>query len=180
MKRLAINRLLLLCLVWSVGLVHAATFDREQPVTIEADRVDVDEAKGTSVYSGHVVLRQGSMELQADELHIKTTAQRELETIIARGKPARFKQLNDPELGELRGRAREITYRVTTEYMLFVGDAYFWQCGDEVSGEHVEYFGEQALVKARKAESGQGRVQVTLQPRDDEPSSRACQKQGTP
>lgn len=180
MKRLLIKCLLLCCAFNLLGFVQAATLDREQPITIEADRVDVDDVKGSSVYKGNVILRQGTMELQADELHIKTTTQRELESIKALGQPARFKQVNDPELGELRGHAQEIVYRVSDEYMLFVGEAYFWQCGDEVTGDQVEYFGQQGLVKARKAQTGQGRVQVTLQPRENGQPSKGCQKQGTP
>jgi lipopolysaccharide export system protein LptA len=160
-----------------LGQVLAQESDRDQPITIEADRVDVDEAKGTSVYKGNVIFRQGTIELLADELALRTTPQRELESAKAVGKPARFKQ-NAPE-GEIRGHAQEITYQVATDYLLFAGDAYFSQCRDEVSGNLVEYFGQQGLVKARKSEGGPGRVQVILQPREEGESSKGCIQPGT-
>ena len=179
MKRLSHKYLLLVWLGLSIltSAVYAQDAQRDQPVTIEADRVDVDDAKGISVYLGNVILRQGAMTLWADELHLQTTAQRELSSVKAVGQPAKFKQDESAEAGELRGHATQITYDVTTEYMLFSGEAYFWQCGDEMSGDEVEYHGQQALVKARKVEGGQGRVQVTLQPRENgQHASPACQK----
>ncbi len=165
--------------VLTMGLSLAAGSDRDQPISIEADRVDVDDAKGVSVYSGNVVLRQGSMELLADTLTLETSAQRELVAVMAQGTPARFKQLNDPTMGEVRGHADKITYEVKDEYLLFVGNAYLWQCGDEVSGNQVEYFGAKALVKAKKAENGQGRVQVVLQPTAQN-QVKECAGQGKP
>ena len=179
MKRLSHKFLLLLCLCLSIlaSAVYAQDTQRDQPITIEADRVDVDDAKGMSVYRGNVILRQGAMTLWADELHLQTTAQRELSSVKAIGKPAKFKQEESAEAGELRGHALQITYDVTTEYMLFTGEAYFWQCGDEMSGDEVEYHGQQAVMKARKVEGGQGRVTVTLQPREDgQQTSPGCRK----
>ena len=176
----AIRYFVLIGLVCMSSLVFASEIDREQPITIEADRVDVDDIKGLSVYRGNVVFRQGTIELLSDELAIKTTEQRELISVKATGQPARFKQKNIERQTELKGHALEITYEVDSEYMLFVGDAYFWQCGDEVTGNKVEYFGEKGLVKARRAENGNGRVQVTLQPREEGEENKGCLQQGNP
>jgi len=178
MPRLMIKWLVVVCWFFLVvGISFGADSDRDQPISIEADRVDVDDVKGVSIYSGDVVLRQGSMELIADKLILKVSEQRELVSVKAQGSPARFKQFNDPVNGEVHGHAKEITYDVKDEYMLFVGEAYLWQCGDEVSGNQVEYFGSQALVKAKKAEDGQGRVQVILQPKD-QGKAKDCSSQG--
>lgn len=179
MKRLVASAYLVALLILGMGGAQAEG-DLNQPVTIEADRVDVDEAKGQSVYRGNVVLQQGGMELRADELTIITTAKRELESIQAKGKPARFTQQATAEAGELTGRALEITYKVAEQYMLFVGDAYFWQCGDEFMGNQLEFWRKDGLVKARKAENGTGRVTVTLQPREEGQTAKDCRKKATP
>ena len=46
--------------------VMAMTGDREQPIHIEADSVDIDDKKGVSIYRGNVRMTQGSIVLTAD------------------------------------------------------------------------------------------------------------------
>jgi len=150
------------------GPAYALSTDKEQPINIKADRLDIDEAKGISVYRGNVVLIQGSAKLYADVLRVYSNAQRELSHIEAMGKPAKFRQLMDETHEEVTGEALEIIYQVTKEYVVFKGSAYFWKCGDEFSGNEVEYFAPQNLVKARQSEQGDERVNVTLLPNSSE------------
>lgn len=171
-----LNRLLFCMLLLITGQVWALSTDREQPINIEADHLDVDEIKGMGVYRGNVVLIQGSAKLYADVLRVYSNAQRELTHVEAIGKPAKFRQLMDETFEEVTGEALEIIYRVTEEYVIFKGSAYFWKCGDEFSGNRVEYFASQALVKASQSKQGDERVNVTLLPRpaDNAPPSPPC------
>jgi len=159
-----LSHLVFFMLLLIAGQAWALSTDREQPINIKSDHLDADETKGVSIYRGHVVLTQGSARLNADVLRVYSNAQRELSHIEATGKPAKFRQLMDETHEEVTGEALEIIYRAAEEYVLFKGRAHFWKCGDEFSGNKVEYFARQALVKASQSEQGDERVNVTLLP----------------
>lgn len=139
--------------------------DREQPITIEADRLDVDDAKGVSVYRGDVRYTQGTLELKAAEVTVFSTQERSLARVVANGKPATFKQQIDPAGGVLNGKADNIEYAVAAQRLRLQGSAHLVYCGDEFESDHIEYLAAKDLVKAGKSSAGGGRVQVTIQPR---------------
>lgn len=168
LRFLFLGSLLVLLLLLLTGQAWALSTDREQPINIKADRLDVDDAKGLGIYRGNVVLTQGSARLNADVIRVYSNAQRELNRVEAMGKPAKFRQLMDETREEVTGQALEIIYRVAEEYVVFKGRAYFWKCGDEFSGNQIEYFAPQALVKASQSKQGDERVNVTLSPQSKE------------
>ena len=49
-----------LCLGFVPAALWALASDREQPITVEADGVEINDRTGVSVYKGNVVIRQGS------------------------------------------------------------------------------------------------------------------------
>ena len=57
--------------------------DREQPIRIQADAAIVDEASGSSVYTGNVIITQGTLKVTANEVEI-FTADSEVIQIIAK------------------------------------------------------------------------------------------------
>ncbi|KAB7535293.1 hypothetical protein ET532_028165 [Verminephrobacter sp. Larva24] len=65
---------LLAALAGSSGRVHAEKADRTQPMNIEADALRHDEPTRTSVFSGHVVLTQGSIVLRGARLAVAVAA----------------------------------------------------------------------------------------------------------
>lgn len=141
--------------------------DRDQPMRIEADRLDIDDAKGVSVYRGNVVVRQGTLELRADEIRAYRTpgGRRALERIVANGKPANFKQRPDGAQEDVRGSAVQIEYYFTPERLILQGNARLQQAGDEFSSHRIEYEIDVQQVKAAQGAGGEERVRVTLQPR---------------
>ena len=60
-----LNKVLLALLFALSCSAHALSSDKDQPIELAADSVDVDEGKGVSTYKGNVDLRQGSMKLLA-------------------------------------------------------------------------------------------------------------------
>lgn len=138
--------------------------DKDQPIAIEADSLDVDEAKGISTYKGNVKLTQGSIVLLADIIvaHVKNN---ELNKIEAVGGPVKFRQQLDEQGQEMRGESQRLEYLADKQTLVLMGAAHLWHEADEFSGNLIEYDTARAYVKASKAESGQGRVQVILQPR---------------
>ena len=81
---------LLLCSLAAVP-GYALESDRDQPIHITADQALRDESRGHTVYSGNVLMIQGSMELEADRLTI-FHRQEEADKFVAKGKPARMRQ----------------------------------------------------------------------------------------
>ena len=161
------------------GTGVAMTGDKEQPITIEADRVDIDDKKGVSVYQGKVRVTQGSMVMTADTVTTyavgdKQARQRELEKMMAVGAPARFRQLldtKDPRTSrneEMRAQAQRIDYYAKEERLVLQGGGHIWKEGDEFSGNIIEYDVVQETVKAAMGQAGtaaQERVHAVIQPR---------------
>lgn len=145
----------------------ALSSDRDQPMRIEADRLDIDDAKGVSVYRGNVIVRQGTLELRADELRAYRAAggRRTLERIVANGKPATFKQRPDGAQEDIHGSATQLEYHLAAERLILQGTAHLQQAGDEFSSNRIEYEVGIQQVKAAQGAGGEERVQVTIQPR---------------
>ncbi|MDX1251623.1 MAG: lipopolysaccharide transport periplasmic protein LptA [Gammaproteobacteria bacterium] len=179
--------LLVLILPWPA---LAMTGDREQPIRIEADRVDIDDKKGASVYQGNVRMTQGSIVLTADTVTVytviekqvvngKETKRRELQKIVAEGKQANYRQLLDSlstktgKNEELKARADRIDYFAAEERVVLQGGGYLWKEGDEFTGNVIEYDARDETVKAAKAQTGPERVQAVIQPRRKDNESKA-------
>ena len=47
--------------------------DQQQPLYLEADNAEMDEDKRLSLYSGNVIVRQGSLEIRADQVTMPRT-----------------------------------------------------------------------------------------------------------
>lgn len=153
--------------------VSALSTDQRKPIQIEADRLDVDEQKGVSTYSGAVQYKQGSIVLTADKLTVAVAADGRLQKVLAEGSPATFQQTLDRDKQVLRGRATSVEFLADQQYMILTGDARISHCGDEFAGNRLEYWSDKELVKASKNADGKERVQVVLQPRTQDSANAA-------
>ena len=120
--------------------------DRDQPVEIEADSAEFSESEGLTVYSGNVRLVQGSIELLADEIQLRTLDSQIVE-LVALGSPAQYEQL--PELGadKLIARSDTIRYLLEEDIIELSGSASFSQQGATLSGGTILYdIREQKLI----------------------------------
>jgi lipopolysaccharide export system protein LptA len=159
LARLALT--LPLCL-WA-GWAAALSSDRDQPVDISADSVDINEAKGQSTYSGKVEINQGSIRLQADQV-IVAHKPGQPRRIKASGRPATFRQLPDNSSQYIQGTAERIEYGLDSEELLLIGNAKLTQGADTFSSDRIVYDRVKSVVKAGAAAQGKDRVRVTIQP----------------
>lgn len=155
--------------------VSAAPGDRKEAIHLEADRVEIDDKRGISTYSGQVKYSQGSMVLQAENVIIYTQEaprgkSRRVERMIATGKPATFRQATGNAQEEIRAAAQKIEYEVSGERLFFSGAAHLWKGGNEFTGNTIEYFAGTQTVRAAGTSAGQDRVRVILQPRNEDDS----------
>ena len=75
--------------------------DRNQPIELAADSVDIDEGKGVSIYRGDVDLRQGSIRLRADVVTVHQDKRRP-SRIVARGEASARARPNDRRSSTIR------------------------------------------------------------------------------
>jgi lipopolysaccharide export system protein LptA len=138
---------------------------KKQPIYIESDSLNIDDAKGISTYTGNVVFRQGADTLHADELVIYSEQRKELKRVVAKGKPARFDHVDELPSQTSWGEAGEIEYLADKSLLILNGDARFQQGDNQFSGNHIEYDSERKLVKAgSNGGNGAGRVQIVIHP----------------
>ena len=100
-----VNPLALLLLLLLLPLRLAALdSDGDQPIEVEADRLEVRELENISIYEGKVKLVQGSLVINSDRLVIHFNDANELTLMEMTGTPAKFRQL-DNDQREMRGQA---------------------------------------------------------------------------
>jgi len=140
---------------------YALSSDKDQPIELAADSVDVDEGRGTSVYKGNVDLRQGSMRLHADTVTVKQQ-DRQPNRIIAVGS-VRFTQKNT-EGQMVKARAKKAEYTVNSEILELTGKASLTQGGDTMKSDRIVYDRVKHTVRAGAAAQGKQRVRITIEP----------------
>jgi lipopolysaccharide export system protein LptA len=112
--------------------------DRDQPMDVDADQIDAlmgDNA--VTRMRGNVRIRQGSLEVDADEADIHQVGG-ETERIVFRGSPARMRQVSDA--GEpMDATAREVVYTMSSDVILLTGGVSVVQTRGTLSGERIKY-----------------------------------------
>jgi len=150
--------------------------DDKQPMLIEADKVELDEAKSTSVYVGNVQVDQGSMRLLADHVTVYHHGDRRVKYIIALGQPAKYKQLMDGDDGEVQAFAKRMDYDAVKDELVLIGEALLIQGTDRLSSERIVYDRAQERMRA----GGSGRVRITITPEKDAKTGTAKSPAGGP
>lgn len=154
----------------------ALSSDRNQPINLEADTADIDDLKGISIYTGNVILTQGSMVIKSSKLTLYTDKNKELEKAVAVGsekKLATFKQRPEGKDADLRARSITMIYYLKKDKIHLLKKAYVWQAGDTFSGDKIIYDTKKETVVAssKKNKDGKpvssGRVKVTIQPKNN-------------
>lgn len=143
------------------GLASALKSDKDQPIYVEADGVDIDDRKGVSTYKGNVELTQGSIVIKADRV-IVTQQANQTDLIEAIGNPVTFKQDTEGKKGAIKGRAKKTEYSANSEIIYMTGDAVLNQGKDTFKSDKIIYDRARAVVKAGASAKGKERVRVTI------------------
>jgi lipopolysaccharide export system protein LptA len=141
--------------------------DEQQPMLIEADQVELDEAKSTSIYIGNVQVDQGSMRLLADHVTVVHRPDRRVKTILAIGVPVKYKQLLDGDQGEVHAFAKRMDFDADKNELTLIDDALLIQGEDRISSNRIVY----DRARSRMRAGGTGRVKITIVPegKEDKP-----------
>jgi len=136
--------------------------DRNQPIHIEADRATLSEKGNKSIYEGNVRLRQGTLQLQGDQMTVLLT-NNQVDKIILTGKPATLRQKQDNT--DQHAEAGKIEYSASDERVVLLGNARVWQNGEEeFRSERIVFNLNDSTVNAGGTTTSD-RVHITLQPK---------------
>jgi len=153
------------------GPVMALSTDSEQAINIEADQAELDDRRQVAVYTGSVVITQGTLRIDADKVEMYYDGEKGLTRAIALGKPARYRQLPDDSKEYTRARARKMEFLPLKNLVHLIEDAHWTQGKDSVTGDRITYDTERDQARAQTTGDGKGRVRVTIQPKRKPPQS---------
>ena len=146
-----------LCLLASVLFplsAFALSTDREQPIEIHADTFNGDEDKQTAVYSGNVIVTQGSMNLLGARLELRLSARGYRQGTVT-GNLARFRQQRDPKTPGVdewvHAQAERIIYDEEVDTITLDGKARLARSENGVEKDITE--GERIVYDMRNARS---------------------------
>jgi lipopolysaccharide export system protein LptA len=165
-------------LAWGTALAQAPKPDREQPVYLEADSGTFDDAKKTAVFTGNVVLTQGTLTIRADRL-VVTQSTDGFQRGVAYGDPASFRQKREGTDEWIEGWAKRMEYDSRTETLELFEDARMRRGQDEVRGSYISYSVQTELFRVLGSTKGEGaggssgRVRAVIQPKSRDPQERA-------
>ena len=160
-----LSKLLLVGLLLVSSNAYSLKNDTEQPLNVVSKEQVADFNSNKAIFSGNVVATQGSMELKADKAELLRNEQGELQEVIAYGKPATFKQLQDN--GKVvNSQSAIIHYLPEKNLLILIGRATIWQDNSHVNGEKIEYNTVTKQLKATNDNSQGGRVQSIFIPQE--------------
>ncbi|MBI3529905.1 MAG: lipopolysaccharide transport periplasmic protein LptA [Betaproteobacteria bacterium] len=152
-------------------LAGAERADRDKPVNLEADRVDLDDAKKEAVFVGSVTLTQGTLTIKADKIIVKQDAEG-FQYGIAYGNPAHFRQKREGYDEYIEGFSERLEYDGKADKVQMFTNARIQRGGDEVRGDYISYNAVTEFFQvigggksAATTGNPQGRVRAVIQPK---------------
>jgi lipopolysaccharide export system protein LptA len=171
-----VRRTLLVTQIAALLVVPIAAFadkaDRDKPTQIEANRLSADDTRRLTIFEGAVVLTRGTIRLTAERLVVRQDAEG-YQFATATGKPARFRQRQDPKPPDtegtwIEGEALRMEMDDRSGKIELFDNARVNRGGDEVAGNYifVDQRSDFFSVSAGKGPgASDGRVRAILQPK---------------
>lgn len=153
--------LLLLLLVFFAPLAVALESDRQQPLEINADTTDGSLGDGRAELRGNVLIRQGSLLIQANVAEVEKVEGRVREVILT-GEPVQLEQEIEQQ-GRVQATANRIEYRVATGLVTLTGQANVNHPQYKISGDVLKY-DMNAQHFQGSGEPTNGRIRIELDP----------------
>ena len=146
--------------------------DKDKPIEIEADTVTVNDAKKVSVYTGNVIVTQGSLLIKADKLVVRED-ESGFQHSSSYGNPTTFKQKRDGKDEYMEGAAQRIEYDGRMDKVQLYTKAWVKKGVDVVHGDYIMYDAnaEYSEVigggpKSATPATPTGRVKAIIQPKN--------------
>ena len=150
-----------------IPVVFAIEGDKSQPISIESNSGFYDDKNGASIYTGRVIVIQGSMRLDADKL-VVYLENREIQKMVATGTPVKFKQTPEEGKEDVHGNSLVAEYYPESQLLIMMQEAVVWQGKNSTASERIEYDRISEVLKAGDGKSAKKRVRVILQPKSEQ------------
>lgn len=166
----SISPLIAAVLVLFAHPVQAERSDRDKPVNLESDTVEVNDVSKVSVYQGNVRLTQGTLLMTADKL-VVTQDDDGFSKSTAYGNPAYFKQKRDGVEELTEGWSLRMDYDAKRDKVEMFTQARIKRGQDEVRGNYIAYDGQTESYRviggkeATTEYNPKGRVRAVIQPK---------------
>jgi lipopolysaccharide export system protein LptA len=172
------------------GPAQALKSDRDQPVSIDADNMEIDMETGVRTYTGNVVVTQGTLVIRGDKIVVRYN-DGAVKDATSYGKPATFKQRPDGKDEDVKGRAPKMYLDKVANILFMYQDAVLLQGKDTIRGKEIQYnidtnkmtvkSGRQkasasASEGGAEVETGEsGRARIVIQPKNRAGGAQATQ-----
>ena len=167
----SLQRLALGLILSVTFFAHAERADREKPVTLEADRVEIDDQKKESTFLGNVTLTQGTLMIKGDRIVVKQDVNG-FQFGVAYGAPAQFRQKREGADDYIEGFAQRLEYDGKAEKVEMFTSARLQRGSDEVRGDYISYNAATEFFQvvgggksAATPGNPHGRVRAVIQPK---------------
>jgi len=154
-------------LLHPVSIAYALKSDRNQPIKIEADHVEINEKTEISHYRGNVLMEQGSLKIIADTVTV-FLKDGVLYQVTILGNPAYFEQIPDDNKELVKSRAKHMEYFAREQRLMLKQDAEVVQGPNLFRGDQIEYDTLTSTVRANKDENSNSRVHAIIQPAESD------------
>lgn len=137
--------------------------DWEQEAIILADGAEFDRKNDTVIYTGDVVLTQGTLRIESERLVVHGSNE-QIEKAIATGQPARYQQQVQADEPLTHAEALTIEFYAQERQAVLIGQAQLRQEGNLMTGEKIHYDMTKEIVTAGHNNDQPTRIKVILQP----------------
>ena len=168
MKNLINKNIFFLIILFNITIIYGEKADRKKPIEIESDTMTVDDAKSMSIYSGDVMLTQGTLVIKADELIVRHDKQG-FNHSTSLGNPTTFKQKMEGKDLYIQGKALRIEYDGHMDKIHLYKQAEVKRGDDSVVGDYITYDANAEIARALSSSNhdGQkGRTKAIIKPKD--------------
>ncbi|MDB4000999.1 lipopolysaccharide transport periplasmic protein LptA [bacterium] len=142
--------------------------DRTQTITIESNSAERDQKTGLTQYQGNVVINQGSLVIEADQVTVYYKDNK-VSRIVCLGLPASYQQQAAADGGLIIAKAETIVYLLAEDEINLKSNAVLSRNGTLIKGDSINYDLENETWKAKGNQRGeQKRIQLVIPPSTQE------------
>lgn len=164
-----------LFLIFFSSIVLAERADRDKPIHLEADHATVEDYKRkgefrTSIFTGNVVLTQGTLVLRADKVIMKEDAAG-YRYATAYGDLVSYRQKRDGVNEYVEAWSKRAEYDDKTDKIELFGSARLKRGADEVEGDYIfydiasDFFQVSGRQQSENDKNSDHRVRAVIQPK---------------
>lgn len=143
-------------------LSFALPSDSQLPITITSDAAQFNQRSYTLTYQGHVIAKQGTTQLNADEIVVHFNHDNKIDQMQATGHPAVYSTLTSPQKPRLYASANTIEFNPLQSTVQLLDNGQVSQGGNIMKSPHIVIDIAKETVTSKP--SAKGKTTIVLEP----------------